>query len=234
MDITILTDLGLTNAEANLYLVLLECGPSRTGTLIRKTGLHKATVYQTLHRLEEKGIVSHIIDGNARSYIAVRPQQLLQSFKEKETRFSSAIAELEKKAENQTIEAQIFRGINGIMTVYRDMLTYQSYFTIGAKIPIKEVLGHYFNQIQMMKKERKIKAKMLISESRRNTDFARELYGERRFMPKHFDGPTSTMVYGDKVAIIVWNEKIAFIIKSKDTSAAYKKYFDLLWKDAAR
>jgi hypothetical protein len=39
-------------------------------------------------------------------------------------------------------------------------------------------------------------------------------------------------IYRDKVAIILWNEEnpIAIVIKNKDISEGYKKYFEMTWK----
>ena len=41
MDITILEDLGLTNAEIKIYLALLELGSTTAGPIIEKSGLHQ-------------------------------------------------------------------------------------------------------------------------------------------------------------------------------------------------
>ncbi len=56
MDIRILEDIGLTNAEIKVYLALLELGTSTAGPVLSKTGLQNSVVHMTLARLIDKGI----------------------------------------------------------------------------------------------------------------------------------------------------------------------------------
>ena len=60
MNIPILEELGLSNAEAKIYLTLLELGPSKTGKIIDKTKLQSSTIYHLLGTLIEKGLISYI------------------------------------------------------------------------------------------------------------------------------------------------------------------------------
>src|SRR3989344_4432090 len=197
MIIETLKDLGLTEVETRTYLALLENTPCTAGIIIKKTGFHKATVYQTLKRL-----------------------------KEKEDNLNKILPELLSKGQNKgKVSAEIFKGKEGIKTVYREILESKEYLMIGAGIPIKEVLGDYFEQIQLIKKQRKIKAKLLISENRRGTDFEKSLVGEHKYLPKEFEGPVNTLIYGKKIAIILWVDLIAFVLEGEQASNAYRKYF---------
>ncbi|MBU2442745.1 MAG: helix-turn-helix domain-containing protein, partial [Nanoarchaeota archaeon] len=65
-EIDILEDLGLSEAEAKVYLALLETGSTLAGPIIKKTGLHRGTTYQILQRLIEKGLVSYVIKAGKR------------------------------------------------------------------------------------------------------------------------------------------------------------------------
>ncbi len=55
-EIETLESLGLSEAEARVYLALLETGSTLAGPIIKKTGLHRGTTYQILQRLKEKGL----------------------------------------------------------------------------------------------------------------------------------------------------------------------------------
>ena len=63
MDINtdILEGLGLTNTQIKVYLVLLEAGESKTGEIIKKSGLQSSVVYYSLTQLIEMGLVTFII-----------------------------------------------------------------------------------------------------------------------------------------------------------------------------
>ena len=230
-----LKDIGLTEVETHLYLALLENSPCLAGLLIKKTGFHKATIYQTLERLKEKGLVSSIKEGKHQLFQAKNPQIFLEKLKENEENLIKILPDLLNKIRTKKkISAEIFKGKEGIKTVYRDILSSKEYFNIGAGVPIKEVLDYYFDQIQIIKKQRKIKAKLLISESRRNTEFIKSLVGEFKYLPKEFEAPINTVIYGNKIAVILWSDLIAFVIESEQASKAYRKYFQVLWNFAKK
>lgn len=236
MDMQPLKDIGLTDIESKVYLILLKTGPSKTGIIIKKVGLHKATVYQTLERLIEKGIVSYIFEGNVKIFQAANPKIILSQLEEKQNNFKKILPELfrQSRLAKEKIKAEIFHGKKGIISVYRDVLKYQEYYNLGAGIPIVEILGSFFYQLQKIKKEKKIKSKILVSESIKGSKITKEIQGELRYLSKEFEGPTNTIIYGNKIAIIVWSDLIAFILESKETNKVYKKYFNLLWKIAKR
>ena len=66
MNTEYLEELGLTNAEAKIYIALLELGSSQAGKITEKTGIHRRTVYDAIERLIEKGLISYIKQNNNR------------------------------------------------------------------------------------------------------------------------------------------------------------------------
>ena len=129
MDTQPLRDMGLTEIEISVYFALLEKGPSPTGIIIRKTGLHKATVYQTLERLEEKGVVSYIIQDNRHVFQAEDPTILLEQLKEREENLKAIMPQLHGMAQlaEQQITAKVYCGKKGIISIYRDVFCKTSY-----------------------------------------------------------------------------------------------------------
>ena len=52
-------------------------------------------------------------------------------------------------------------------------------------------------------------------------------------LPQLFDSNVSTNICGDEVIFVVWNPPIKVMqIKDKDMAMAYKKYFNILWKNS--
>ena len=94
-------------------------------------------------------------------------------------------------------------------------------------------MKHDFELFQKRKKELKINAKVILSKSSRKTEQVKIAYTKFRYIPDKFASPTTTFVYGDKTAIIIWGETlIANLITSKEVADSYRKYFGLLWKEA--
>ncbi|MBR9691565.1 hypothetical protein GOV06_02165 [Candidatus Woesearchaeota archaeon] len=95
-------------------------------------------------------------------------------------------------------------------------------------------MKHDFLIFQKRKKELKIIARVILSESSRKTEQVKQAYAKFKYIPDEFTAPTTTFVYGDKTAIMVWSENpIATLITSKEVADSYRKYFELLWKQAS-
>lgn len=235
MEISELQNCGLSEAEAKVYLALLEIGSTTTGNIIAKTHLHKATVYLILDKLQGKGLVGFIIKDNVKHFQAVSPNSLFNILKERVTNFEKVLPELLQKEKLGTsrINAKILIGKKAIISVYRDILNYKEYFTYGAGIPIIEILGPFYYQFQKEKQRLKIKSRILVSEKIRNTKIPKTIYGNFKYLPKEFEGPANTLIYGNKLIIIIWAEEpTAFVLESKEAVNVYKKYFEVLWKIA--
>lgn len=56
---------------------------------------------------------------------------------------------------------------------------------------------------------------------------------DRRWIdPKTADSGTTTFIYGDKVAIELWDRSMIIVARSKDMSASERGRFEMLWKNA--
>jgi DNA-binding MarR family transcriptional regulator len=60
MENTLLEDVGLTAAEAAVYLALLELDKTKSGAVIEKTGLQPSVVFHALHSLRAKGLLTSV------------------------------------------------------------------------------------------------------------------------------------------------------------------------------
>jgi len=230
-----LEKLGLTHLEAKVYLELLKIGSTTTGPLIKKTELHRATVYDILKRLMEKGLATYITKEKTKYFQASDPEVISDLLKEKELIAQKVIPKLKLMQEKPKIKenAHIFQGKRGIKIIFEDILKYQEYLVFASKGKFKEVLGAYFDQFQKRKKEKKIKSKLLIDESLKGSKYVKSIYGKVKFLPKEYNYPTATFVYGKNVAFFVFSEyPTAFLIESKEISDSFRSYFEILWKIA--
>ncbi len=236
-------EIGLTDLEAKVYVTLLELGGSKAGTVIKKTGLHKATVYNVLQQLIEKGIASYILIEKERFFRAEDPDVFLDMLKYKEQKLRAILPELKQKigVERKEQEAAIYSGVRGIKTVCESILSELrpngTYLDFGVSGLFRDVMGAYWFQWQRKKQLYKIKAKCIFDESvREKKNFLREYVGTAKFVAKEFYSPVDTMIYNDKVVLFIWNAKpaLAVKIKSADVANAYRNQFKLLWKAAKR
>ena len=237
---------GLTRIEAKVYVTLLKIGSTSSGLLIKKTELHRATVYDALKRLMEKGLVNYIIKGKTRYFEAADPpyfqniithkQSELNKLKVKTKKIVKDLEEIKKFAKKKQ-EAHIYYGIGGAKTVLEDVLKYKSYDTFSSRGGrLGEIMGPFYNFFQKRKKELSIKHRMIVNESLRGTKYINTVYAKKRFLPEKTISPyTTTFIYGEKVAIFIWLEQpIIFVIESKELAESYRLYFEFLWEIAKK
>ena len=106
-----LKNLGLTENESLIYNALVKHGSSTAGKISQFTGLHRRTVYDSIERLLEKGLISFINKNNRKYFSAASPNRLLEILKEKENSLQE-ILPLMLQEYNQTKEKQEFNFYN--------------------------------------------------------------------------------------------------------------------------
>lgn len=233
MEISKLQEIGLNLNEAKVYLALLKLGSSQAGAISKEAGINRTTTYDSINRLIEKGLISYNIQANKKVFKPVKPSELLAQIKEKEKIAEEILPELNQifHESKEKEESNIYKGRKGIRSILNDILNYKEYVAFGSSGRFLEIMKHDFILFQKQKKEKKIKARVILSESSRNTEQVKLAYTNFKFIPDEFTAPTTTFVYGDKIAIMIWSENpIATLIISKEVSESYKKYFELLWK----
>lgn len=235
MNVEVLKQSGLTHNEALVYQALLELGPSLAGQISRKTGLHRRTVYDTTEMLIQKGLIGYILKNNRRFFEAASPKKFLDIIKEKENLINNSLSEMmllyTKTQEKQ--ETNFYKGKQGLKTVMEDQLKQgtKEILILGASPLAYEILEFYFKWFDVKRRKQKIKARIIFNKSYKKS---RIPLAEIKYLPKKYTSPLAVNIYRDKVAIILWskNNPIAIVIKNKDVSEGYKKYFELMWKIA--
>ena len=157
-----LQQIGLTTNECKVYLALINHGVSLAGTISRKTGLHRRSVYDITEMLVKKGLIGYIVKNNRRYFEAVHPQKILDIIKEKENILSPLVNELtqsfESKKEKQ--ETNFYKGKDGLKTIFEEQLNHKEIFILGASTKAYEILQFYF--IWYDKKRKKLRHVLLL------------------------------------------------------------------------
>ncbi|MBI5398140.1 hypothetical protein HZB03_01630 [Candidatus Woesearchaeota archaeon] len=238
MDQTSLEELGLTAAEAKIYLVLLEQGASLAGMISRNTGIHRRSVYDAIERLIQKGLVSYIKKNNRKHFEAASPERFLEILHKKEDDFQSILPQLKmlQKLSSEKNETLFFRGKAGIKTVFDDQLDVgQELLILGASTKANEILQYYFPHYDRNRVKKKIKARILFNETDRgHSSLKRIPLAQIRFVPQEVTSDAAVNIYGRNVSIVAWRpDPIAILIREGMIAEGFRNYFELLWKVAA-
>ena len=238
MEIESLLKLGLNKNEAIIYLTLLEIGESQAGILSKKTQINRTTIYDTLERLIEKGLVKYSISANRKVFKPIDPKTILEQLKEKTEIANKILPSLIKlhKGSKKKEDSNVYKGKKGIKSIFEDVLSHKEYVAFGSSGKIFETMKHDFVIFQKKKKMLKIKSRVIESESaRKNREFKKVSYAEFRYLPDEFAIPITIIIYGNNVAVIAWGEiPMASVITSEEVANSFRKHFNLLWKIAKK
>ncbi|MBI2124902.1 hypothetical protein HYT92_03865 [Candidatus Pacearchaeota archaeon] len=236
MKADILRQLGLTTNEALVYNALLELGPSLAGQVSRKTGLHRRTVYDTTDMLIKKGLIGYILKNNRRLFQASNPQRFLEILKEKEEIIANELPDM-LSYYNRTLEKEetnFYKGKEGLKSVFEGQIEAgREILVLGASPLAYEILQFYFKWFDKRRKEKKIKTRIIFNKTDKKLKIP---LAEVKYLPQKYSSPLALNIYGDKVAIILWSKEnpLAIVIRNREISEGYRKYFELMWKVAGK
>jgi len=239
MDIEIIQEAGLSPTEAKVYLALIELGSALAGETTKKSGVNRTNVYDALERLIEKGLVSYVISANRKVFEPINPERLKELLVEKEKRIDSVMDELKMKynSNEKKEEATIFRGKKGIKSIFQDILKEKNdLFAYGAESRFADMLPAYQKYWNKERAKLGIKVKMIYSKKVKKRKIKENLkLLKMKFLPENYVFPSTVMIYGDKVATIVWSDySFGFVVKSKEVARSQMNFFNISWKVAER
>src|SRR3989344_4466183 len=124
MDVSIFQDIGLSKSEIDIYVALLELGPSTSGPIISKTKLHSSVVHRTIKKLIERGLVTFVKAGKDKQYQASEPENLLNYIDNKRKRIQDILPELEikQKLGKEKSETEMFSGKRAIFSMLDNLI----------------------------------------------------------------------------------------------------------------
>ena len=231
MDKDILKQVGLSEQEADIYLALLRLGSVVVSKISQETGLHRSNLYDTLEKLQNKGLVSYIVRNNIKYYQATHPDRLVSNLKEKLENVKRIVPELIDltKLPKEETQVEIYKAKEGIKTIFKDIVNSgDDYCVYGAAEKFEELLPVYSKQFFRQVNEKKIKEMIIFKESTK-TDI-KTVKGKYRFISDKYVVPTSFNVYGNKVALFIWSLPMyVILISNKDIANTYRNYFKFLW-----
>jgi len=233
MDAFLFKQLGLDDREINIYIELLKIGPSKAGFLSKITKIDRSVTYKLLYRLIEKGFVSSVIKENRKYFQATNPEKLLDLLKEREERLRDVLPELQnitKRIEETQVE--VYKGKEGFKTVMNDLLKHSKcIYGIGYTGRGPKILKYWYEHWNKRRIKDKVKRKYLVSDKLATKEVTKQPLTTIKIMPKRFNSPSSTIIYGNNTVIFFPEPEdfTGIIIRSKKIAKSYKSFFDTLW-----
>ncbi|HLC74920.1 MAG TPA: helix-turn-helix domain-containing protein [Candidatus Nanoarchaeia archaeon] len=231
-----LKKIGLSDGESMVYLALLKLGSSSVHKINEEARMHRTTIYDFLEKLLTKGLVNYVIKGGVKYYKATHPNKLLDYIKEKESIVTDILPELDKIStfHKDEIIVEVYKGVEGVKTLLKDVLREgKDHVIFGIdESMFKEKLGPFMDWYFKEEKRRGFKERILTGDDAPYVyEYETALY---RYLPPESFNPTPTYVYGDNVAILIWEPFSVIRIKNAALADSYAKYFEILWEMAKK
>jgi HTH-type transcriptional regulator, sugar sensing transcriptional regulator len=229
-----LVEIGLTNQEAEVYLYLLSREKVTATKIAKDLKINRSVIYSVTEKLIEKGLVNFILIDAKRHFSATNPKFLEEYLGDKQNVLKQIMPNLEsvRKKKDEEFFCETYEGLKGGIAVLKDILReekdYVSFADEGQFESASEtVLEQYLRQLD----EKKIKERILTREGIK-LKYSRK-GSEVKYLPKGFSFPTITTIYGEKIAIAIFDKPYHIIlIKSRTLAKTYKSMFEELWKIA--
>jgi predicted DNA-binding transcriptional regulator len=236
-----LEDLGLTPNEARIYYSLLKLKHGSIDGIAKSANIHRRNVYDTLERLQQKGLIHQVVSSKTLLFSPVEPEKLNEIVQEKQNSLNMILPALNKifKEDELPQTAVVYKGVGGLKSYIRLVLkTNETNYTIGGK-------GSWFDPrivkfvISAEKKWREQKQKscdIFDAEIKKYPEVPKYIGGKFKYLPKKYSSKSQIDIFGDYVAIYSgigpkgFDDEISiFVLKDKQMAADYKKWFQLLW-----
>src|SRR3989338_3396995 len=231
-----LKEIGLTDNEIKLYLILLEHGVLNPTKCAEKTGLHRSYVYDTVERLLDKGIVNTVIVDGKKNYQAVDPKALREQFELKLKHIDEVLPKLSAlfHATKEETRIELHRGKRVYRTLIKDLVSQLKKNDIVYALGVDETILDtvepiYLKQYFTIIKEKDVKEKVIIAKGGRKSPHPNISYKE---VDKKYLGDTTTVIFQSKVYIFIWgNPYYLIIIDSNKVAQTYLKQFEMMWRN---
>lgn len=244
MALEIMRKIGLSDGEIKIYSSLLDLGISPVSKIHEKTGIERRNIYDILNKLIERGLVSYIKENKKRLFQISHPNKILGYIEEKKHELDKTKEEIGKEMpsimekfnfKKPDINAEIYRGIEGVKSVWEDMLNYKELYFIGSGRYVPKKLPIWFANWNNRRIKLRVKWFNLLRDELKK-DFKPLELENYRFLPKEFSGnPAAICIYGNKVVNLLLGEDFfAFVIENKEIAENYKKYHQYLWDNIAK
>ena len=239
MNMEVLTNIGLSELQAKIYLYLIKHGQSTPSEIAKDITENRTTVYSALERLEKLGIISQKDKGKIAAYVPNHPSNL-ESLAEKRLRH---VARQAKNLESNlpslinyyneyqnTPGATTFYGQEGVQMIWNKV--------IATKAPFYFVRSRYdeVSDKQMLDAFKKARVEAGInSENITPSEFTdndnkkmEEKYLLTRTLlpPDEYDSPVEIDIFGNNVAFINYNKNgMSTLIESPEIADAMRQLF---------
>ena len=236
--VQLLKKIGLSKRQAQIYVALLEIGKGSVQEIADQSGLKRTSIYPNLEVLKDRGVLFESkIDAHT-YYLPEDPEQLVSTLKDQAEELSQALNSLSEPSKKQRSHVQFYTGSDGFKKIWSAIFSSDvtEYLIITDAREFNGFVQNKYIEHSIIKRkvEKGIHSRQIIafSEDAKNI-IAKdgEENRESKILPHQHKIPYTTIVFGNKVALISpMPENIIMIIESESYTRTQRSFFEALWE----
>src|SRR3989339_129430 len=229
----ILREVGLTDSEIRIYIVLLRNGPLTKTSIVKASNVSGSKLYEVIDKLVSKGLASVTVKNGVKHFDAASPIKIKEYLNRKKINL--------EQTNFITPDVAVFFGWDGLSTVYEEELATikkgSSVYIIGAsKGKQEERFERFFSKYGKKAFLKNLNVNVIF-----NTQAREYVKNIENNLGKRYDKrflfqktPTEITVMNTTTIITIMHEEPTVIrIRNKETAESFKQYFSELWKNAS-
>jgi sugar-specific transcriptional regulator TrmB len=236
----VLKSLGYSDKESRVYLANLEQGTVAASVLGIHSGLNRVTTYETLKKLQEKGVVTVSLLKGVKHFSALEPNALLVATENRVEALKQIVPSLSNfaAAARQEHSVQLFEGLTGVKRAYEETLTSKT--EILGYANSKNIRQHWKNYDREYV-EKRCQSQIFFRGLSTNDAVGRKVQSE----DQHYHRQTRLMshkqmsarkleneikIFDDKMLIVSFEPQIfAILMHSATVYETQKQIFEIMW-----
>ncbi len=233
--LAVLESTGFSKAEALVYVTLLKLGRTKSGRVIKITGLQSSVVHNALNTLIEKGFASYVLIGKIKHYQALDPSVIKDYLDAKKNNYLEILPELkvlQEKSKTEILDAEIYEGYKGLFAATLKLVEGHKkgeifrFFAANDALLSEDAIN-FFERVDRLKKEKGIIVRGIADELAK-----KKLKGynssDIRFVNQKI--PPAMNIFRNKIIIMSLSDKpVAVLIESGELARQYGDLWDSLW-----
>ncbi|HKR74779.1 MAG TPA: helix-turn-helix domain-containing protein, partial [Candidatus Nitrosocosmicus sp.] len=211
-----LTNLGLTQGEAKVYLAMIQIGPSRIGKIVEKAGVSQSKVYNVLDRLILKGLASYNIKDNFKYFQSLEPSRLHEFIMKKENEvrrqkegITQIINDLSRNIyATKRSASEIFVGERSLRSAYMTLLSDSKKGEILRYFypypDAHENASPFYSRFYKYQKSKGLIERGIVNSDFKNSQHFKEIPKDVKLRHVNFPLPGTIDIFADKLLIVDW------------------------------
>ncbi len=236
---SVLTEVGLSENEARVYLAALSLGPTTILRIARAAEIRRTTAYPVIESLKRRGLMNIELKGLKQLFVAENPQKLENVLESRKTKFEEAFPEFAALYNLKGGEGVVkyYEGLESVKNVYegllRDIRPREDYLAISNATQWKDLDEKWFEKFMEKRAKLPINIRLLLQgseQARHYKKFARNYNFVVKILPKNTALTTSTTITPQRVVIHQLIPPVmAIVIENESIIKTHREMFAIMW-----